>query len=365
MKKILHILSVAMALLMMISCGAAETTEAVVATVNGEPLLYSDYAAIESTYLYQYEAAGLDLLDETVYTYVQDLALTYAIEQMLVVQDMKAQGFYELDAETEAWCVEQGTAAYEAAMADVGEMMRETLGLVETDDVTEYAQSYADALNVTADTYIEEYRIQYAMAEYQEWLVRDNLVTDEQVQAAYDAYVADSTARFAQDVPAFETALYSGETVWYMPEGYRMIQAVALQAEGDTDEAKLGSVQEKLDEIAALLEGGESAGNLIAMYSAATDDVYQMHPESIVFEDAMLTAAFSAEMAEPGCWSKPFVMGDLVVMMYYQADAKAGAIEMTEEIHDALGYSLYAERTREAQRVRIDELAAAAEVVFH
>lgn len=365
MKKCLRILSLLMALLLPMSCGLAETEAMLVATVNGEPLYYDEYAVIESAYLYQYESAGLNLSDETMYAYVQDLALTYAIEQMLVVQDMTAQGFYALDAETEAWCIEQGTAAYEAALEDVGEMMRENLGLTEEDDVTEYALSYAEALDVTVDTYIDEFRTQYAMAEYQAWLVQDNPVTDEQVQAEYDTRVADSETRFAQDVEAFETALYSGEEVWYMPAGYRLIQVIALQAEGDTEEAKLASVQTTVDEINLRLQEGESITTLMELYSVATEDVYQMHPESIVFEEAMMAQAFSAEMAEPGCWSKPFVLGDLVVIMYYQADAVSGPIEMTQEISDALGYALYSERTQTALRARIDQLADAADVVLH
>ena len=192
MKKLLRILSLMTALLLTMSCGLAETAEPAVALVNGEPLLYSEYAAIESAYLYQYQAAGLDMTNATAYTYVQDLALTYAIEQMLVVQDMKAQGCFDLGEETETWCVTEGKAAYEQALTEVGEMMRDTLDLPAEEDMREYALSYAEALNVTVDTYIEEFRTQYAMAMYQEWLIRDNPVTDEQVQAVYDERVQDS-----------------------------------------------------------------------------------------------------------------------------------------------------------------------------
>ena len=80
---------------------------AAIATVNGEKLLYTDYAAIESAYLYQYEAAGMDLTDPETYAYLQDLALTYAIEQMLVKQDMRAQGCYDFTAEEEAFQLRQ------------------------------------------------------------------------------------------------------------------------------------------------------------------------------------------------------------------------------------------------------------------
>ena len=87
-----RILSMLVALLMLCSLSLAEEAAPVVVTVNGEDLLYSEYVTIESAYLYQYEAAGIDLSDPQTYAYLQDLALTYAIEQMLVKQDMLAQG---------------------------------------------------------------------------------------------------------------------------------------------------------------------------------------------------------------------------------------------------------------------------------
>lgn len=373
MKHICRILSVLMALLLTMSVCCAEGSDPAVAMVNGEALPYSEYAAIESAYLYQYEADGADLTDSTIYTYVQDLALTHAIEQRLVVQDMRANGFYDLDAETEAWCVEQGNAAYQKALADVGAMMRESLGLVEESDVQEYALSYAEALGVTVETYIDVYRTQYASAKYQEWLIRDNPVTEEQVKAEYEARVAASKAIHATDVAAFEATAANGGEVWYRPAGYRSVLQILLTAEGDTAEAKLASVQETVDAIQARLAQGESFESLIREYGAdaAFDNDaffstgYQVHRDSVMWEDAFVAAAFSAEMDAPGSWSKPFASDLGVHILYYLADVAEGPIELTGELYDALAYVIYSGRTQAAQRARIDELAEAAEVVIY
>lgn len=369
MKHVCRFLAFLLTACMLMSAACAQTTEAVIATVNGEDLLYSSYVAIESAYLYQYQMAGLDVTNPTIAGYVQDLALTYAIEQMLVVQDARAQGFYELDAETEAWCVEQGQAAYEQALKDVGEMLRESLGLVEGADVQKYALDYAQSMNVSVDTYIDEFRKQYAYARYQEWLIRENPVTDADVQAAYDERVGQSEAAHAHDVAAFETAFYAGEEAWYMPEGYRLVQLLTLDAaaQGDTDEAKLASVAEKVDEIRARLANGDAFDSLYGLYSADENPVvtpYQIHRESIIYEDALISGAFSDSMAAPGDCC-PVVLGDAVVLLYYQGDATPGPIGMTEEIVDALSYVIYTERTQAALTARIDELADAAVVVIH
>lgn len=164
----------------------------IIATVNGEDLLASAYTPIETAYLLEYANMGLDLSDESVKAYVQDLALTAAIEDMLVRQDMAAQGFFDFDEETERWIVEQGRDAYESALADVCDALRAELSLSEEDDAMPYALAYAELLGVTEADYQDVYRTQLATVSYNAWLTRDVPVTDEEIQAAYDAYVAES-----------------------------------------------------------------------------------------------------------------------------------------------------------------------------
>lgn len=368
---LLVVLVVALALIFGQSRSTTETDDFPVATVNGEDLLYNDYLAIESAYLYQMEAAGADLSDSSVYTYFQDLALTYAIEQMLVKQDMRAQGCYDFDKETEAWFAEQGKAAYDAALAEVMESMRD---IITTDkELREYALAYAKSLNVTEQTYIDFYRTQYASMNYYEWLIRDNPITDEDVQTAYAARVENSKGLYENNIAAFETALNSGAEVWYMPAGYRNILQILLPTQGSTENEKLASVRATLDEIYARLEKGESFQSLIAEYGtdayfadeAALASGYLVHEESIIWDDSFIAAAFSAEMAQPGCWSQPIASDLGVHILYYLCDSAAGPIELTEDLRAALEYALYTECYTAAQTKRIAELADAAEVVIY
>ncbi len=342
-----------------------------VATVNGQDLMYSEYYAIESAYLYQVEAAGVDLTDESTAAYFQDLAFTYAIEQLLVRQDMTAQGCYDFDEETEAWFAEQGKAAYASALQQVKDALRDAA--VSEEDLDSLALAYAASLNVTEQTYVDFYRDQYASAKYYEWLTRDNPVTDEDVNANYAARVEASRALYGDDAAAFETAASSGSETWYRPEGYRSVLQILLPASGETDEDRLASVQATVDSISARLEQGESFLTLMTEYNTDTNGQdedflqsgYQVHRDSIVWEQAFIDTAFSAEMAQPGDWSKPFASNLGVHILYYLGDSPAGAVPLTEELHDALAYAIYAERYSAAQTERINALADAAEVVIH
>lgn len=181
--------------LMMMTAGAfaeeAETaqteTDAAVALVNGEALMSSDYEPVRENYLTSYAALGYDIQDETVSAYLDDLALTAAIQNLLVEQDMKAQGCYDFDEETEKWCAEQGQTAYESALAQVAETLNKTLELEDEDETLQkYALQYAELLGVTAQDYIDVYRTQYATMRYYAWLTQDCPVTEEEIQAEYE-----------------------------------------------------------------------------------------------------------------------------------------------------------------------------------
>lgn len=365
-------LSLLMALLLCCVPALAEMAEDyAMATVNGENLMYSKYKAIESAYLYQYESAGVDLSDESIAGYLKDLALTYAVEQMLVAQDMHAQGCYDFDAELENWFAQSGKAAYDQAIQDVMASMR----TAETtdDELMVYALAYADELGVTEATYVDYFRTAYAQENYRQWLIRETPVTDADVQAIYDQRVADSQAKYEHDVATFEAALNNGAEIWYVPSGYRNVLQILLPAEGDTAEAKLQSVQATVDAINTQLADGETFQNLIVLYGtdaylateAGLASGYPVHQESTMWADEFIAAAFSAEMAAPGSISKPVASEKGVHILYYLSDAPAGPIALTEEIHTLLASTLYQERAAAAQAKRLNELAETAQIVFH
>lgn len=371
MKRILPLI---LALMMLLSAAFAEDpANTPVATVNGEVLTYGEYYAIESAYLANYEAAGIDLTDDATYAYLQDLALTYAIEQMLVKQDMTAQGCYAFDAEQEAWFVQQGRTAYSQALNDVISMYRSADATISADEAEVYALAYASALGVTEQSYVDYYRDQYASAQYYQWLTRNNPVTDEDVQTAYEARVADSKALYEQDAAAFELALSNNKEAWYRPAGYRSVLQILLPAQGADNTAKLASVQTKVDDIYARLEKGESFQTLIAEYGQDANFQnadflsagYQVHKDSVIWDEAFIAAAFSEEMVQPGCWSQPLISDLGVHILYYLNDVTGGPIELTENVYDALAFLLYEERYIAARKARVTELADAAEILFH
>lgn len=374
--KMLRLTSLLLAMLLTFSLACADTAASsgkVMAVVNGEELRYADYADYEAQYLTAYAAYGYDGTDEAQTAYIQDLALTAAIQDMLLAQDMRAQGCYDFDAQTEAWLAEQGAAAYQAALLNVEEVLRAELGVEADADVSAAALAYANIIGVSADDYIDVYRTQYATAAYYQRLTGDAPVTEDAIHAAYEARVAQSREQYGENAAAFETAMYTNGDVWYRPAGYRSILQILLPAQGDTDEARLTSVKTATDAIQARLEAGESFQALMAEYNTDTAFAdpaflaagYQVHRDSIVWDAAFVAAAFSEAMQQPGCWSAPVASDKGVHILYYLSDSPSGAVELSQDLHDALGYTLYDELVQSALQQRLTELVKDAVVVVY
>ena len=197
-------------------------------------------------------------------------------------------------------------------------------------------------------------------------------MTPEDVQAGYEQRVEDSKAAYAQDISAFETALASGQEVWYRPEGYRAVLQIMIGAQGEDDESKLASVKEKTDDIYARLAQGEPFTSLIAAYGedSAFDSEsfyetgYQVHRDSILWEDAFVQAVFGADMPAPGDYTQPVVFGDNVHILYYLKDVPAGAVSLTDELSEALKEDIYSERVNSKTEARLAELKETAEIIY-
>lgn len=197
-------------------------------------------------------------------------------------------------------------------------------------------------------------------------------ISESEIQEGYEQRVEASREKYAEDVSAFETALAVGREVWYRPAGYRAVLQIMMTAEGEDDEARLASVKEKTDAIYERLEQGESFEALIKEYGEDTsfdnesffETGYQVHRDSILWEDAFVEAAFGEDMEKIGDYSDPIVFGDQVHILYYLKDVPEGAVELTEELAEALKSEIYAEKANVKMEERLEQLKEAAEIIY-
>lgn len=369
-------LSVFLALLMVLLSVAAYAEEnPTVVTVNGDSITQAELNAMMSALDARMTQYGIDTSSENVQNAIREAAMQELVEDRLLTQDMTAQGCYDMTEEEEASIAD----AAKKSQADLQQQMESYFASYmdsqEDSSATaaELAETYLKDSGYTLE-YMENYiRNTVASTKYEQWLMEGEAdATQEEIQAAYDERVASSKAAYENDVSAFETALANNQEVWYRPDGYRAVLQIMLSAQGDDDAQKLASVKETTDAIYDRLAKGESFESLIAEYGVdgAFDDEsfyetgYQVHRDSVLWEDAFIQAVFGDDMQKPGDYSQPVVFNDNVHIFYYLKDVPAGAMELTDELAAALGQELYAQRTEEKMDARLATLKEEAEITY-
>ena len=271
-------------------------------------------------------------------------------------------------------------------------------------------------------------------------------LSDEELQTAYEAKVAEDEETYADNAGSFESAMTNADSlVAWIPEGYRIVKHILLKPEedvlnavtdarsaytsaqstlegfeseldalndddaadentddtaedaepardaaaiqADIDEASAGvdaakvaleaaekacidSVQDKLDEINAKLEAGESFDSLIEAFGedpGMTNEPtasrgYYVSANSTNWDQSFTDGAMA--LANVGDVSEPIVGASGVHIIRYESDAPAGAVAL-EDIHDAM----YDHALEEARHQHFsDELTAAIDAlhpVYH
>lgn len=353
--------------LMALFAAAAETENGVAFRLNGEPVYQADIDAAVSGLTQSMSQYGLDVTDAEIAGVIAQVAQKQLVDDVLLAQDMTAQGMYTFSQEDEAAIQAAVEAAQKALLAEYAAYYAG-----QTEDEADL-KAALEADGYAAAALENYYRNAMASERYEAWLIRDEPpIGDEELHAAYRQRVDESQSLYAQDVEAFETALAGGRQVWYRPDGYRAVLQIMMSAQGETDEQRLAAVAEQTQAVYARLEAGEPFEDLIGEYGEdaafANADFaktgYQVHAESILWEDAFVAAAFSNELSQPGDVSRPLVFGGNVHILYYLKDVAGGAVELTDALAQALRAELTCERADARLSERLEELNAQAELVY-
>lgn len=216
--------------------------------------------------------------------------------------------------------------------------------------------AYAQA-GYPLDKYKEDFVVGEAFAAHFDTFTFE--IPEEKLIEVYENFVENDKAMFEGNVAMYEYATsYYNYASYYMPEGYRGITHILIDADADalaayaeacegTDAeaienakaAVIESCREKLDEIYARIENGESFEALISEYNTdpgmSGDNLkngYSVHKDTIVFMQEFTDGAFSEKMQAVGDVSDPVVTSYGVHILYYLRDIPGGAIEFTDEV---------------------------------
>ena len=332
---------------------AAEATAAEATAEEATPAELADDAVVAI-------ANGIEITRQEVVTYAQlmqsygylNSALDYesAFNYMLLLNIVPKVKVAEAGART---LLGDEYDALEQEYADKFEdSVKEYMTSAYGEDIPEeeYADKYAEALAYFAslgfekEQYISDSLVYDA---YDKLLSSmDFPISEEEILNTFNETVEQQKSAIT-GAAAYEYYTGLGYQVLYRPEGYRGVTHILLKADDELtkaykeaadDEAKkaaadaiVESLKDKIDEIYARLENGESFESLIPEYGEdpgmtgdTLQDGYPVHRDSTTY------------MLNVGDVSDPVVTSHGVHILHYVRDIPGGAVDMTDEMHESI-----------------------------
>lgn len=397
----------------------------VMAIVNGSAITRSTVDGVFNNLTSYYTNAGYDVSSQDAQKVLKAIAIDNAIALQLVQQKAKELGFDQL---TEEELKPLQEAAAKQFTSTVDSYVQYYGGLTDKSTEEEKKKARVDAVAALEAMGISEARFLENMKESAVYdkvktdAVKDVAVTDDEVTAAFEQQAAQDEARYKDNVMAYEFATgYQSQQSYYMPEGYRGVTHILLQADADAlkkyqdlsakleeqqsaeddatateggkaaeatatdlateapvtqqqvDEAEaavVASVQDKIDEINQKLASGTSFEDLIDEYGTdpgmkdeATKAVgYSVHQDSMRYDPAFVRAAFSVDKI--GDIAKPAVGQYGIYIVKYLRDVPAGKVPLTDEIRDTIRTKLLNDKQAETFNAALNAWKDAAEITY-
>ena len=306
MKKLICALLVAA---LAVSCALAETEpEGILGTINGQAIPLADAQIEFSYYAALYENMGMedqldDLRQNIADYYVQYYAVLYRAGEL------------GLDTFTDEELTQMRTEAdeqYAAVYADISDGF--TTEGVSQEDIDKGVISYLESMNYTPETALDSIREGHIIDRFVAWVSEGVQVSDEDVRALYDEYVAAQKAEYDADPFYFEVDVMNEASVYYVPEGFRAVYHILLQMDAETqtelaalqtrqEEIALKMAQDGADQKALAAENQEVSDQIDALLADLTDKAVEIKTRLDAGEDFM---ALMDELGEdPGMQSEP------------------------------------------------------------
>lgn len=381
MKKLQKLLSVLLCLCMMTGAAAfAEEAEvsavidipadAVLVTVNGEDVTWEKvrvaYEALASQYASYYDLSQQENVD-----LFRAVALENIILEVLMAQKAVEFGVSELTAEEIAAVEETASTEWEGAIDYYISANRPDITEESSDEDKAAARAeaeayYQESTGFTAEGLAEDYKRYEVLLKVQDLMVQDAVVTDEEVEAFYQAQVAEDKEMYGSDLAAYMEyeqnaqmmAYYASmygtaseyDKLWYRPEGFRAVKHILLPVDEELMTAYT-DLQARLEEQASAEEGAEEGAEgeeaaepvteemvneakaaIFASLADKIDEINQKVAEGADFDALIAEYGVDAEgnPSDPG-----MVSGDSAVNGYDVCEY-SGAIYVTEFVDAAM-----------------------------
>lgn len=125
-----------------------------------------------------------------------------------------------------------------------------------TDEMRAEAEAYWTANGMTVESAIESYKTTSILQKVEEYATQDVAVTEEDIQAAYEALIETNKSAYADDA-TYNSDRNAGVAIAWNPEGYRAVKHVLVKF-NDEQAALYSELQAQLKSLNAEMEAAQA-----------------------------------------------------------------------------------------------------------
>lgn len=201
-----------------------------VATFDGGEVPLDEAESLYDLSVTQYAQMGIDVVAYGMDGILREVVVDTLAEEA-IVQYMAGELGLGLTEEQQAQFAEEAQATYDSQVDSyyqtylAGQYESEENGLA-------VAAQALDEMGYSYESYLDSLTSTQLSTNVYDYVTKDVAVSEEDVEAAYDEYVAADEANYA-DPYQFENAFSSGVTIYYTPEGYRNVKHILFKFDDD------------------------------------------------------------------------------------------------------------------------------------
>ena len=318
-----------------------------VATFDGGEVPLDEAESLYDLSVTQYAQMGIDVVAYGMDGILREVVVDTLAEEA-IVQYMAGQLGLGLTEEQQAQFAEEAQQAYEGLVDSYYQTYLANQYESEEEGLAAAAQAVIE-MGYDYDYYLEALTDNQLISNVYDYVTKDVTVSEEEIEAAYDSYVADDEAPYA-DPYQFENAFSSDTTIYYTPEGYRNVKHILFKFSDEQaasyDELTTRLADLEAEQLAAAATPAPEATE--AAETAETEATAEAEPT----EAPRAASEIEADIAEASeqAWDPAFTEGALSIeevgglsapvrgvygihLIYYAGDIAAGATPL-ETVHD-------------------------------
>ena len=201
-----------------------------VATFDGGEVPLDEAESLYDLSVTQYAQMGIDVVAYGMDGILREVVVDTLAEEA-IVQYMAGELGLGLTEEQQAQFAEEAQATYDSQVDSYYQTYLAGQYESEEDGLAVAAQAL-DEMGYTYDYYLDALTRTQLSSNVYDHVTKDVAVTEEDIEAAYDEYVAADEETYA-DPYQFESAFSSGTTIYYTPEGYRNVKHILFKFDDD------------------------------------------------------------------------------------------------------------------------------------